>query len=73
MQARLDWVLIIFGTQVIKKKRPVQLVFPDYLSISDDYGVTHTVNNLLDFNQLMSVRLIKSAVLHLIKTKNPSN
>ena len=48
-------------------------MFPDYLSVSDDYGVTHTVYNLLDFNQLMPVRLIKSAVLHLIKTKNPSN
>ena len=38
MQARLDWVLIIFGTQVIKKKWPVRLVFPDYLSVSCDYG-----------------------------------
>ena len=27
MQARVDWVLIIFGTQVIKKKRPVRLSF----------------------------------------------
>ena len=33
MQARVDWVLIIFGTQVIKKKRSVRLVFPNYLSI----------------------------------------
>ena len=32
MQTRVDWVLIIFGTQVIKKKRPVLPVFPDYLS-----------------------------------------
>ena len=37
MQARVDWVLIIFGTQVIKKKRPVRPVFPDYLSVSYDY------------------------------------
>ena len=37
MQARVDWVLIIFGTQVIEKKRPVRPVFPDYLSISYDY------------------------------------
>ena len=29
--------LIIFGTQVIKKKRPVRPVFPDYLSLSYDY------------------------------------
>ena len=28
--ARVDWVLIIFGTQVLKKKRPVLPVFPDY-------------------------------------------
>ena len=40
MQARVDWVLIIFGTQVLKKKRPVQSVFPDYLSVSYDYGYT---------------------------------
>ena len=40
MQARVDWVLIIFGTQVIKKKRSVRPVFPDYLSVSYDYGKT---------------------------------
>ena len=38
MQACVDWVLIIFGTQVIKKKRPVRPVFPDYLSVSYDYA-----------------------------------
>ena len=38
MQASVDWVLIILGTQVIKKKRPVRPVFPDYLSLSYDYG-----------------------------------
>ena len=27
----------IFGSQVIKKKRPVRLVFPDYLSVCYDY------------------------------------
>ena len=37
MQARVDWVLIVFGTQVIKKKRPVRSVFPDYLSVSYDW------------------------------------
>ena len=39
MQARVDWVLIIFGTQVIKKKRLVRgfPVFPGYLSVSYDY------------------------------------
>ena len=34
----MDWVLIIFGTQVIKKKRPVRPMFPDYLSVSYDYA-----------------------------------
>ena len=38
----MDWVLIIFGTQVIKKKRPVRPVFPDYLSVSYDYDGTRT-------------------------------
>ena len=36
MQARVDWVQIIFGTQVIKTKWPVRPVFPDYLSVSYD-------------------------------------
>ena len=34
----MDWVLIIFGTQVIKKKRSVRPVFLDYLSVSYDYA-----------------------------------
>ena len=42
MQACVDWVLIIFGTQVMKKKRPVRPVFPDYLSISYDYDYKDT-------------------------------
>ena len=33
----MDWVLMIFGIEVIKKKRPVRPVFPDYLSVSYDY------------------------------------
>ena len=41
MQACVDWVLIIFGTQVIKKKRPIRPVFPDYLSASYDYGMMY--------------------------------
>ena len=41
MQVRVDWVLKIFGTQVIKKKRPVQPMFPDYLSVSYDYGISY--------------------------------
>ena len=45
MQARVDWVLIIFGTQVIKKKRPVRPVLPDYLSVSYDYDKSNTLKN----------------------------
>ena len=41
MQARIDWVLIIFGTQVIKKKRPVRPAFSDYLSVSYDYVIIY--------------------------------
>ena len=41
MQARVDCVLINFGTQVIKKKRLVWSVLPDYLSVSYDYGYTY--------------------------------
>ena len=33
----MDWVLIIFRTQVIKKKRSVRPVLPDHFSVSDDY------------------------------------
>ena len=43
MQARVDWVLIIFGTQIIKKKRSVRAVFPDYLSVSYHYDKTYLV------------------------------
>ena len=44
MQARLDWVLIIFGTQVKKKKRPVWPVFPVCRYVSYDYEQTHKHN-----------------------------
>ena len=37
MQAHVDWVLISFETQVIKKKRSVRPVFPDDLSVLCDY------------------------------------
>ena len=53
MQGRVDWVLIIFGTQVINKKRPVRPVFPDYLSVSYVYvwtqNVLHGFYNLTSF------------------------
>ena len=38
MQACVEWVLIVFGTQVIKEKPPVRSVFPDCFSVSYDYG-----------------------------------
>ena len=39
----MDWVLTIFGTQVIKKNRPGRPVFPDYLSVSYDYDASKKV------------------------------
>ena len=59
MQACLVWVLIIFGTQVIKKKQPVRPVFPDYLSLSYDYdeskiqnsGASMLLSSLLFFHE----------------------
>ena len=50
---RLDWALIIFGTQLIKKIRPVRPVFPDYLSDSYDYGLI-LLNYIDDHNLLNS-------------------
>ena len=41
MQAHVDWVLKILGTQVTKKKRPVPPVFLDYLFVSYDYDFTN--------------------------------
>ena len=62
MQARVDWVLLIFGTQAKKKKRPVWAVFPDYLSISYDYNETEPqcAKNigLKDIAQIRSAKLI---------------
>ena len=45
IQACVDWVLIVFGTQVIKKKRPVRPVFLDYFSVSYDYNFFDVVKN----------------------------
>ena len=52
MQGRVDWVLIIFGTQVINKKRPVRPLFPDYLSVSYDYGLLKVHMNLNGIQRL---------------------
>ena len=40
MHAFVDWVLRIFGTQIIKKKLAVRPVFPEYISVSYDYGLS---------------------------------
>ena len=45
MQVRVDWVLIIFGTQIIRKKWRVRSVFPYYLSY--DYDQTDSKNECL--------------------------
>ena len=48
MQARVVWVLIILGTQVVKKKQPLWSVFPQYLSISyDDDKYNNTVHRTI--------------------------
>ena len=44
MEASVDWILIIFGNQVIQKKRPGRPVFPDYLSVSYDYAISICIN-----------------------------
>ena len=48
MQVRVNWVLRIFGTQVIKKKWPVRPLFPDYLSVSYDYVLTNFLLKITD-------------------------
>ena len=42
MLACVHRVLIIFGTQVTKKKRPVRPVFLDYLYVCYDYGFVYS-------------------------------
>ena len=49
MQTCVDWVLITFGTQVIHKKRLVRPVFPDYLSVSYDYGSTDITDKVFEY------------------------
>ena len=49
MQACVDWVLRIFGTQVTKKKRLARSVFPDYISISYDYDIIKHVSKILKY------------------------
>ena len=57
MQACVDRVLIIFGTQVINKKRPVRPAFPDYLSVSYDYagiGTGLLANDYMKLAQILN-------------------
>ena len=63
MQARVDWILIIFGTQVIKKKWPVRPVFPDYLSVSYNY----------DFTDVKVCNFIKKILQHRCFSVNIAN
>ena len=62
MQACVDWVLIIFGTQVIKKKRTVRPVLPDYRSVSYDYA-----DNKAPGKDNVNVELIKYAPKEIYK------
>ena len=58
MQARVDWVLIIFGTQKKKKKRPVRPVFPDCLSVSYDYGFIDNKNMQANIFRMQAPNLV---------------
>ena len=68
MQARVDWVLKIFGTQVTKQKRPVRPVFSDYLSVSYDYAQNelqcHVCVKLLDKFKESCCDKMKTSSLH---------
>ena len=56
MQACVDWVLIIFGAQVIEKKQPVWPVFSDYLSVFYDYDLTLSIgSSLLPYNSIFKL------------------
>ena len=39
--------MLIFGTQVIRKKRSVRPVLPDYFSVSDDYDSGNKVLSII--------------------------
>ena len=69
MQARVSWVLIILGTQVIKKKRPVRHVFLDYLSVSYDYALTNITNTKIFFLQMLLLAPASLALMGLLGQK----
>ena len=73
MQTRVDWVLIIFGSQVITKKRLVRPVSPDELSVSYDYDLpyksTLTISEMcICFNELNCRYFAISAIKNLSAT-----
>ena len=69
MQGRVDWVVIILETQVIKKKRPVQSVFPDYLSVSCQYEISnHIICKPLTY--LINLSFSNGIFPDLLKTSN---
>ena len=64
-----NWVLIILGTQVIKKKRPVRHVFLDYLSVSYDYALTNITNTKIFFLQMLLLAPASLALMGLLGQK----
>ena len=63
----MDWVLVILGTQVIKKRRPVRPVFPDYLSVSYDYD---TINLRLLCNYVQNSNTYYMAINNINRNGN---
>ena len=70
MLASVDWVLIIFGTQVIKKNRPVRLVFPDYLSVSYDYAWIDSLFTSLPTNDFARIGLMIKSIFYQTNRKS---
>ena len=56
MHSREEWVLVQLGSQHKRVERPLRSVFPDYLSVSSDYGEkfvykhSETIQNMLKIN-----------------------
>ena len=77
MQACVEWVLKIFRSQVIKKKRPVLPVFPDHLHVSYDYGKTYVRKRLKHPSRYLLVKSQpkkqQSNVWNLFKVNNKDN
>ena len=56
-QACMDWVQVIFGTSVIKKKQTVWPVFSDYLSGFYDYGKMNSLNYYFQYDDYETFHL----------------